>query len=774
MPVNVIGTLKPKNNGKFPVAEAVDIKVTDDLRLDKALENKADLSSVNFALAGKANTSDVNTAVLGLQAQVDQIAQTAGTGTADTEIAQARVNNNGLSFETLKKRLDSKDVADSIVRRYIDNNLFIIDDYCYTTGYYYNTEGQKISNTDWGYTEGLIPVEANTTYISSLDTDIFCNYYTSNKEYISSKVGRSFTTPANAAYIRISVSISHSKSLKFTKGKYINYIESAHTELAETTSLIGEYADLTAELTKHYRIATDSDPVDVSSIEYVLDWDCGIFSCVEGDRFRVIGTGGGTYRMWSFIDDDGHILSQADAQSDYNVSKDIKVTAPEGATMLVVNLRVFYISCAVYKYNYNFITKPQYQKNAADVEHKFDMLIYKSKVAFSDAGLTQGYYINKDTGEMVANSDHYASDYVDVSNMDSIILFNVAQSAYYNENKEYMGDFGNIPTTLYVETSFQIPEGAKYIRCSVYKTRVDTAYYKPHSNASPLDDEYSYAFRMSDIENDAGYLKNNTLYIGVNREYTTLRSGIAEAIKTPNTKVYVDPGTYDLTAEFADEILEAGTTQYGIELKNGVHIIFSSGATVTAEYTGGVANVETYFAPFYANKGDSDFTLENLNIITKNTRYCVHDECGGTTGSYTHRYINCKMENDNVSSTVGQAYYPQCIGGGLGTNGYIDIEGCYFKTKRAETKRTTCVSYHNNYYANSKSNINVRDCYFDDYGTFRITHYGSSTDISQAIICNCSLGLAPYIEHEGGASDPENMSLLAYMNEIRNSEVPTV
>lgn len=34
MPVNVISTIKPKNQGTFPVAEAVDIKVTDDLRLD--------------------------------------------------------------------------------------------------------------------------------------------------------------------------------------------------------------------------------------------------------------------------------------------------------------------------------------------------------------------------------------------------------------------------------------------------------------------------------------------------------------------------------------------------------------------------------------------------------------------------------------------------------------------------------------------------------------------------------------------------------------------
>ena len=36
MPVNVISTIKPKNQGTFPVAEAVDIKITDDLRLDAA------------------------------------------------------------------------------------------------------------------------------------------------------------------------------------------------------------------------------------------------------------------------------------------------------------------------------------------------------------------------------------------------------------------------------------------------------------------------------------------------------------------------------------------------------------------------------------------------------------------------------------------------------------------------------------------------------------------------------------------------------------------
>ena len=130
------------------------------------------------------------------------------------------------------------------------------------------------------------------------------------------------------------------------------------------------------------------------------------------------------------------------------------------------------------------------------------------------------------------------------------------------------------------------------------------------------------------------------------------------------------------------------------------------------------------------------------------------------------------MYHDNTESIVGIQYYPQCIGGGLGQYGYIDIEGCKFKSKRGETQRTTLVSYHNNAESNSQSNINVRDCYFADYGTFRVTRYGTSAAVSEAIICNCSCGMTPYIEHEGGSSGPENMSLLAYMNEIRNSEVP--
>ena len=76
MSVQVIDTLKPKNNGAFPVAEAVDIAVTSEQRLPEALAEKADLSALaetNAAVNSKANASDVATATANLQGQINQI-----------------------------------------------------------------------------------------------------------------------------------------------------------------------------------------------------------------------------------------------------------------------------------------------------------------------------------------------------------------------------------------------------------------------------------------------------------------------------------------------------------------------------------------------------------------------------------------------------------------------------------------------------------------------------------------------------------------------------
>ena len=62
MSVNVIDTIKPKNNGTFPVVEAVDVKVTNSQRLDAALNAKAnqtDLAALATTVNGKASQADL-------------------------------------------------------------------------------------------------------------------------------------------------------------------------------------------------------------------------------------------------------------------------------------------------------------------------------------------------------------------------------------------------------------------------------------------------------------------------------------------------------------------------------------------------------------------------------------------------------------------------------------------------------------------------------------------------------------------------------------------
>ena len=160
MAVVVIDTIKPKNNGTFPVVEAADVKITDSQRLDAALNakaNQSDVSALQTAVAGKAsqadlnalsttvagkqnalntaqltacnsgitstlvgqistnttaiaekaNASDVTTATANLQAQIDEIVTPV---TQDAEVQNARVGSDGTSYTTLKQRLDAENL----------------------------------------------------------------------------------------------------------------------------------------------------------------------------------------------------------------------------------------------------------------------------------------------------------------------------------------------------------------------------------------------------------------------------------------------------------------------------------------------------------------------------------------------------------------------------------------------------------------------------------------------------------------------------------------
>lgn len=206
MSVKIIDTLKPKNNGSFPIVEAVDVSVTDELRLPEALASKADssaLAETNAALESKANASDVETATANLQGQINQIEISASAeAVVAPEVAAARVDAEGVEHATLKARIDGSETefrtdisliessflddviylklnfrstGSRLISQHLPLTTFPLTVKCDSTAYsfyiaYYSSDGTLIGNTDWTKTEETYPTYAqNTAFV-----DIVC------------------------------------------------------------------------------------------------------------------------------------------------------------------------------------------------------------------------------------------------------------------------------------------------------------------------------------------------------------------------------------------------------------------------------------------------------------------------------------------------------------------------------------------------------------------------------------------------------------------------
>lgn len=385
----------------------------------------------------------------------------------------------------------------------------------------------------------------------------------------------------------------------------------------------------------------------------------------------------------------------------------------------------------------------------AEVKESF-ALSYSHRNMITDIGYTEDFYVSYQTGTLEVNADFCASDYIPLDAVKKIGLSHgLEQFAFYDNDKNYLSGVA-VANGNHAYTEYDIPVNAKYARISIRSNSLNTAYIGLNNGIDcPIDiiTVLPYVYRTAD--------------------FASLRSAIDYAIQFKNAKVFVKYGNYNLLQEFATEISNSQATQYGICLENGVHILFESGITVRALYSGTDENVLTYFSPFYAGAKGGGFTLENLVIDVSNVRYCVHDELGGLEVPTDNKFINCRMTMDNTTAT--RNWYYQCIGGGCAKNSYVEIRNCYFKTKIAETTDGyASVSYHNADHDNAQSNIVISNCYFADKSTVRVSHYGNSPKKSLLTLDNCSLGSAPIVRHEvSGATTPENFELFGYLNEIR-------
>lgn len=402
------------------------------------------------------------------------------------------------------------------------------------------------------------------------------------------------------------------------------------------------------------------------------------------------------------------------------------------------------------------------------------------------AGITTGKYsVAWNVGNTVSFADgaNYAYGIADVEGLSNVTINLINMSDAYSfftdaQNKKVATSADNRVGTSRV---YNVPSGAKYFYVSssdittwtqygfVMLEGTDNIVTNPVSTSQyPYDTTMFFAdnLKLSTGITVGEALETASKVYHVEKDgsgdYDSLVAAIQEAVKYNNSIVYVGAGTWDIVDELGSTYMEAVTSNpltWGLELKNNIHIIGTAKTIIQARYTGTTQNTREYFSVF--NAGAYGFTLENVKIVADNIRYIIHDDRGsGGSTPYVNKFINCDMK-------LTSGYYGDTvIGGGLGINGTIEIRNCRLEGS-AGTHRLAY--YHGNNYqgeTGAKCTIIVQGCYFAGDGSFDVTKYGDSTEMSTAYLSNNSFGSAPQVT-SGSYAPQDNMQIVAWNNEIR-------
>ena len=349
-------------------------------------------------------------------------------------------------------------------------------------------------------------------------------------------------------------------------------------------------------------------------------------------------------------------------------------------------------------------------------------------------------------------------------------------SFYTDENNLMIGGLNDYRITSYV---YRVPQNARHILgCGLLEFLTEDGVVVLPTNKSIIgkytivDLPYNKIIYCADtlkFANESKNLKNicaQLIPIYVKKDgsgdFTRLIDAIEEAEKTMNRTVYIGDGVWNIIEELGTDFIESvGESKRGIYLKNGIHLIASSRALITCNYEGTNINTIEWLSAF--NAGEYGFTLENCRIESSNCRYTIHDERDSDADQYKNVYKNCIIKH-----TKGGGH-TACIGGGLGLDGHVIIDGCTFTSDQGADAEV--VSYHNSgdgYWEQipskgAQSIVEIGGSWIS--GTIAVLTFGQSSKDTNFLIHGNSLGHEPYYPQE---SNPV-IKVKSWNNEIRNN-----
>ena len=227
-----------------------------------------------------------------------------------------------------------------------------------------------------------------------------------------------------------------------------------------------------------------------------------------------------------------------------------------------------------------------------------------------------------------------------------------------------------------------IPDNAKYVRFSTDKS-ADETFVTIEWNAVRYTD-----YKVTKLSESLDVAKE--FYVGYGRDdgetyFSSLVDCLWKISETDGKKIlYVNDGTYDVLEELGgmDYILSKNTTDntpYEVHpFVTDTTIIGIGHVVLNFLLDDGTPHENYWLFSCLGVKGN--FSLENIEIHSKNCRYCIHDESGGDYPNTERNYKNVRCYQNENGGVGGQA-----IGCGFSARTRVHYENCYLESGGAES-----------------------------------------------------------------------------------------